>query len=108
MVMFDIKLKEDPAILDYKSKDTIQTDIQVASFEPDITSLVNFLGGKQEFMRNKTQILIQQNYEQIKQRMLNSVTGAIGDALASNPLKAKQQAVIDAKLSGYGFLAGFV
>jgi hypothetical protein len=40
--------------------------------------------------------------------MLNSVTGAIGDALASNPLKAKQQAVIDAKLSGYGFLAGFV
>lgn len=60
MVMFDIKLKDD----------SINRDAQIASFEPDIGSLVSFTGSRNGFMRNKTQILILQNYESVKQRML--------------------------------------
>jgi hypothetical protein len=62
---------------------------------------VQFKGGRQEYMRSKTQILILQNYELIKQRMLS---GGGGDLLTQKPDKNK--AVMDAKLSGYGFLAG--
>lgn len=56
MVMFDIKLKEE----------TINKDSQIANFEPDIGSLVSFFGSRKEFLRNKTQILILQNYETVK------------------------------------------
>ncbi len=95
--MFDLKL----------SSESLNTDSQVAQFEPDITSLVSFKGGRVEFMRNKTQILILQNYESIKQRML---TGAqVSDPFAAKSLKAgPKQAIMDAKLSGYGFLAGVI
>lgn len=55
-------------------------------------------------MRNKTQVLILQNYEAIKQRMLSSPDGAF----SFSTQKQKQQAVIDSKLSGYGFLAGIM
>lgn len=48
MVMFDIKLKEESVI----------TDTQTGYFDPDISSLVQFKGGRQEYLRNKTQILI--------------------------------------------------
>lgn len=60
--MFDIKLKDD----------SIDRDSQIASFEPEIGSLVSFTGGRKEYMRNKTQILILQNYESVKQRMLTN------------------------------------
>lgn len=94
--MFDIKLNAESVNRDI--------DSQIASFEPDISSLVTFAGGRKEFMRNKTQIMILQNYEQVKQRMLTN--SSIN--LFSVPLiKNKQQALQDAKLSGYGFLAGF-
>ena len=53
MVMFDIKLKEE----------SIDRDSKIASFDPDIGSLVTFTGGRKEYLRNKTQILILQNYE---------------------------------------------
>jgi hypothetical protein len=56
MVMFDVKLKDD----------SLNLDSQVASFEPDIGSLVTFKNGRNEFMRNKTQILVLQNYELVK------------------------------------------
>jgi hypothetical protein len=72
----------------------------VATFDPDLGSLVQFKDGRKEFMRNKTQILILQNYELIKQRML---TANAPDPLAPTN---KNKAVMDAKLSGYGFLAG--
>jgi molybdopterin synthase catalytic subunit len=62
MVMFDIKLKEE----------SIDRDSKIASFDPDIGSLVTFTGGRKEYLRNKTQILILQNYEQVKQRMLTN------------------------------------
>lgn len=81
----------------------------MALFEPDISSLVTFKDGRIEYMRNKTQVLILQNYESIKQRMLTSATGLSGDPLRAQTLqKNKQQAVMDAKLSGYGFLAGVI
>ena len=54
--MFDVKLKDD----------SLNLDSQVASFEPDIGGLVTFKGGRNEFMRNKTQILLLQNYELVK------------------------------------------
>lgn len=71
-----------------------------AVFEPDLGALVQFEGGRKEFMRAKTQILILQNYEQVRQRMLTA--GDPADGQPSN----KNKAVMDAKLSGYGFLAG--
>ena len=56
-------------------------------------------------MRPKTQVLIMQNYESIKQRMLSSENGVIGDyfeSLRKRPLNSIQ----DTKITGYGFLAG--
>lgn len=96
--MFDVKLKDD----------SLNLDSQVASFDPDIGSLVTFKDGRNEFMRNKTQILMLQNYELVKQKMLTSLDGTAGDVFSIATQKSKQQAVIDAKLSGYGFLAGFI
>jgi hypothetical protein len=40
--------------------------------------------------------------------MLSSPEGSSGDIFSLTTQKTKQQAVIDAKLSGYGFLAGIV
>lgn len=65
MVMFDIKLKDD----------SLSLDSQIPNFEPDIGSLVTFKGGRQEYMRNKTQVLVLHNYELVKQRMLTSSNG---------------------------------
>lgn len=48
MVMFDIKLKPE----------SVNFDNQVAEFEPDIGALLSYQGGRREFMRNKTQILM--------------------------------------------------
>ena len=67
MVMFDVKLKDD----------SLNLDSQVASFEPDIGSLVTFKNGRNEFMRNKTQILMLQNYELVKQKMLACTAGDV-------------------------------
>ena len=60
-----------------------------------------YSGGRKEFMRNKTQILINQNYELIKQRML---TGTKGDF--SETQKKPLAATVDTKINGDGFLAG--
>ena len=65
MVMFDVKLKDD----------SLNLDCQIPQFEPDLSSLVTFKDGRKEHMRNKTQVLILQNYELIKQRMLSSPDG---------------------------------
>lgn len=54
--MFDIKLKPD----------SVNFDNQVAQFDPDLGQLLSYKGGRREFMRNKTQILMLQNYETIK------------------------------------------
>jgi hypothetical protein len=73
MVMFDIKLKDDPINREYSknsNSDIIKTDSLIANFEPDIGSLVTFSDCSKEFMKNKTQILILQNYEIVKQKML--------------------------------------
>jgi hypothetical protein len=55
--MFDIKLKEEEAPVNFLQSE-IKTDSHIASFEPDIGSLVTFTGGRKEYMRNKTQLLI--------------------------------------------------
>lgn len=70
MVVFGLQLKP-------QSEELIEPT-HIASFDPDLSSLVQFKGGRQEYMRSKTQILILQNYELIKQRML---TGGSGDLL---------------------------
>ncbi len=54
--MFDVKLKDD----------SLNLDSQIPQFEPDLSSLVTFKDGRKEHMRNKTQVLILQNYELIK------------------------------------------
>lgn len=46
-----------------------------------------------------------QNYESIKQRMLSSENGFIGDYFESIK-KKPQSSVQDTKITGYGFLAG--
>lgn len=54
MVLFDIGLKPESEEVNLAS--TISNNI--AEFEPDITSLVTFKGGRKEYMRTKTQVLI--------------------------------------------------
>eukprot|EP00347_Sterkiella_histriomuscorum_P000515 403375550 len=102
MIMFDITLKPESqdSLLDLSNYNA-----DIAQFEPDLTSLVTFKGGHKQYMRNKTQILVLQNYESIKQRMLTSSNGQLGDYFETLKLK-KSAAIEDTKLSGFGFLAG--
>ncbi|CDW81860.1 chromosome transmission fidelity protein 18 homolog [Stylonychia lemnae] len=103
MVMFDITLTEEQDPNEQTNLTSQNPDI--AKFEPNITQLVTFLGGNKLYMRNKTQVLVMQNYESIKQRMLTS--NAKADDYFEYMSMKKTQAIEDTKLQGYGFLAGF-
>ena len=68
MVMFDVRLEE--KLIDF---------IEVPGegeyfFSPAIDTLITFSSSRKELMRNKTKVLIMQNYEGIKQHMLTSKT----------------------------------
>jgi len=69
---------------------------------------VQFTDGRKEFMRNKIQLLILQNYETVKQKMLTMGSTMGIDVFKTTSLKNKQQAIMDAKLTGYGFLASII
>jgi hypothetical protein len=78
MVLFDIKLvqKEDASnnlsslrLPTAQGHNTYNDKSYMPSFEPDIAKVVTF-GTIHHYMRQKTQLLIMQNYEKVKQAML--------------------------------------
>ena len=79
MVLFGIKLRQKDGVENAGSTYRLPTTQNstnyhdksyIPTFEPDITKVVSFGHNKTQFMRLKTQQLILQNYEKVKQAML--------------------------------------